>query len=64
MTVTSSGPAHRRARWQWPDAYSASIADPPRRPRPVILRSSCGHVLGVGILWRRQRYIAWKRCRY
>lgn len=62
MSVTSNGPIHRRARWRRPIAYSASVADPPRRPRLVLLRSSCRHVLGVGLVWRRQRYLAWKRC--
>lgn len=62
MSVSTNAPIHRRARWQWPDAYSASLAEPRRFPRAVVLRSSCGHMLGVGIVWRRQRYIAWKRC--
>lgn len=53
---------HARARWSWPIAYSASVADPPRWLRPVLLRSSCGHLLGVGLVWHRQRYVAWKRC--
>ena len=61
--VSASGPAHTRAHWMRPIAYSSSIAKPFRRPRLVLLRSSCGPVLGVGIAWRRQRYLAWKRCR-
>lgn len=62
MSVSTSGPVHRRARWTRPHAYSASVADPPPRARPVVLRSSCGHLLGVGIVGRRQRFLAWKRC--
>jgi hypothetical protein len=46
-----------------PIAYSSTVADPPRLPRPTLLRSPCGHVLGVGIVWRRQRFVAWKACR-
>lgn len=61
--ISSSGPTHTRARWMRPSAYSASVADPPPHPRLVVLRSSCGHVLGVGVVGRRQRYLAWKRCR-
>jgi hypothetical protein len=62
MNAANNGPIHHRARWIRPHAYSATVANPPPRPRPVVLRSSCGHVLGVGIVGRRQRYIAWKRC--
>lgn len=62
MTAYTNAPPHRRARWIRPIAYSASVAAPPTWPRPVILRSSCGHVLGIGLVWRRQRYVAWKRC--
>jgi hypothetical protein len=40
-----------------------SLASPRNRPKAVILRSSCGHVLGVGLIWKRQRYITWKACR-
>jgi hypothetical protein len=59
VTVSTNRPAHR-PRWRF-DAYAASVAQP-RRPRPVVLRSSCGHVLGVGIVGRRQRYLAWRTC--
>lgn len=45
-----------------PSVYSATVADPPRLPRPVLLRYSCGHVGGIGIVWRRQRYLRWARC--
>lgn len=62
MIASTSGPIHRRARWRWPDAYSASVADPPPHPHPVLLRNTCGHVLGVGIVGRRQRFLVWKRC--
>lgn len=54
---------HDHARWVRPRAYSASMAFPQTRPRLVILRSSCGHMLGVGIVGKRQRYLAWKTCR-
>lgn len=60
-TVTTR--THDRARWTRPRAYSTSLASPRRRPSFVILRSSCGHMLGVGLVWRRQRYLAWKACR-
>lgn len=62
MSIYTDKP-HTRAEWMRPIAYSASVADPPRWPRPVVLRSSCGHVLGVGVVGRRQRFVAWKRCR-
>jgi hypothetical protein len=62
MTNTSDR-IHHRARWVRPRAYSTSVADAPRRPRFVILRSSCGHVLGVGIVGKRQSYLAWRSCR-
>lgn len=62
MISTSSKP-HAKARWQWPDAYSSGIASPLKRPRLMFLRSSCGHVLGAGTVWKRQRFIAWKTCR-
>jgi hypothetical protein len=62
VTAATSGPVHRRARWILPHAYATSVAEPPPRPRPVVLRSSCGHLLGVGIVGRRQRYLAWKTC--
>jgi hypothetical protein len=62
MTVSTNAPVHRRATWRRPDVYSATVADPPRRPRLVVLRTSCGHALGIGLVWRRQRYLVWKRC--
>lgn len=62
MIAMTNGPIHHRARWTFPRAYSSSVADPPRLPRLVVLRSSCGHVLGVGVVGRRQRCLAWKRC--
>lgn len=63
MTVASNAAPHRRASWRRPIAYSTTVADPPRIPRPVLLRSSCGHLLGIGWLGGRQSYIAWRRCR-
>lgn len=62
MTVYTDATPHRRARLRRPTVYSAPVADPPPFPRPVILRSSCGHLLGVGIVGHRQRYLAWGRC--
>jgi hypothetical protein len=62
VTASTNTPAHARARWVLPHVYSASVADPPPRPRPVVLRSSCGHALGVGVVGRRQRYLAWATC--
>jgi hypothetical protein len=62
MSAMTNGPIHHRARWTMPRAYSSSVADPPQRPRLVLLKSSCGHVLGVGVVGQRQRYLAWKRC--
>jgi hypothetical protein len=53
---------HARAQWRRPIAYATSVADPPRVPRPVLLRSSCGHVLGVGVVGKRQRFIAVRKC--
>lgn len=58
-TYTNLG--HRR-RFRRPIAYRTSVANPPRRPRLVLLRSSCGHLLGAGYVWKRQGYIAWARC--
>ena len=54
---------HSRAKWRRPIVYATSVAEPPRFPRLIVLRSSCGHALGVGLVWRRQRYLAWKRWR-
>jgi hypothetical protein len=62
MNVYESGPIHDRAKWKKPTAYRTSVGEPPRFPRLVVLRSSCGHVLGVGYVWRHQGYIAWKSC--
>ena len=62
MTASASAPVHRRARWVRPWVYAATMSQPLRRPRVTVLRSSCGHVLGVGLVWRRQQYAAWKRC--
>lgn len=61
-TTTAPGLAHR-PRWRRPLAYATSVAAPPRRPRLILLRGSCGHLLGAGIVWHRQRYLAWKACR-
>jgi hypothetical protein len=58
----SSPRIHHRARWRRPIAYRDTVADPPRLPRLVLLRSTCGHMLGLGYVWRHQGYIAWKRC--
>lgn len=54
---------HRKAEWRRPVAYRTSVANPPRFPRPLILRSSCGHALGIGYVFKKQGYIAWKQCR-
>lgn len=43
MSVQSSGPVHTRARYVRPRAYRTTVADPPRLPKLVILRSTCGH---------------------
>lgn len=63
MNPVSNAPVHERARWVTPRAYRSSVATPPRFPRLVILRSSCGHALGVGYVWKHQGFIAWKACR-
>lgn len=54
---------HTKATWIRPIVYSASLAEPRSKPRVKILRSSCHHALGVGLVWRRQRYLTWKACR-
>lgn len=63
MTDIETARTHDRARWVRPLAYSTSLANPFSRPRLVILRSSCGHMLGVGVVWKRQAYLTWKACR-
>jgi hypothetical protein len=61
--ISTNGPTHSSARWRWPLAYRTSVAEPPRYPRLLILRSSCGHALGVGYVWRKQGYITVRTCR-
>ncbi len=61
MSAWTDNP-HKKATWQKPDAYSASMAHPRKYPKVMLLRSSCGHVLGVGLVWKRQSFVAWKRC--
>lgn len=63
MTAYTNAPVHTKAHWRTPLAYRTSMANPRRFPRPVILRSSCKHFLGVGYAWRKQGYITWKTCR-
>ena len=60
--VFSDGPTHRRAKWRGVGTASARPCWRCRRWAAVLLRSSCGHVLGVGIVGKRQRFVAWKRC--
>ena len=60
MSFYPSGPTHTRAKFVRPQAYRATVADPPRFPRPVILRSSCGHTLGVGYVFKHQGYMVWR----
>lgn len=60
--ITTNRP-HSRAQWTRPRAYSASLASPRRHPSLTILRGTCGHALGLGLVWRRQRYLTWKACR-
>lgn len=62
MSVTTNR-VHKRARFKRPDIYRTSVASPPRFPRLVILRSSCGHALGVGYVWKHQGYIRVRSCR-
>lgn len=62
MFVADDRVVHR-ARWMKPIAYRATVADPPRRPRLLVLRGSCGHMLGVGYVNKHQGYVAWKTCR-
>lgn len=54
---------HAKAAWRRPIAYRSALADQRRLPRPVLLRSSCGHVLGVGYIWRKQGFITVRTCR-
>ena len=61
--IFASRPTHSRATWARPMAYRTTVAHPPRLPRLVVLRSSCGHALGVGYVWKRQGFVTWKRCR-
>lgn len=59
----TNAPPHRRARLRRPTYTNASVASPPKRPRLMLLRSSCGHVLGVALVGRRQRVVQWAACR-
>ena len=63
MSTYQSGPIHKRATFRRPTYTNATVANPPRRARVVLLRSSCGHVLGVGVIGKRQRIIRWAVCR-
>jgi hypothetical protein len=63
MNISASGPTHTRARYTRPRAYRTTVANPPRWPRLVVLRSTCGHALGVGYVWHHQGFISWKACR-
>lgn len=63
MSVSTNGPVHRRSRLTRPRVYRATVANPPRVPRPVVLRSSCGHLLGIGYVWGHQGFLTWKACR-
>lgn len=62
MTTHQYPPGHE-TRWCRPTYTNASLADPLPYPRPVLLRSSCGRVIGAAIVGRCQRVIQWKRCR-
>lgn len=61
--ISTNAPVHSKASWRRPTYVNASMADPLPFPRPVLLRSSCGHILGAGVVGRRQRFIQWKSCR-
>lgn len=61
MSTMTNRPS-ARPQWRRPIAYSASMAEPKRFPRPMILRDSRGYALGVGIVGKRQRILAVRRC--
>ena len=61
--MTASDQHHAKPTWRRPIAYRTSLAEPRRLPRPVVLRSSCGHALGLGYVWRKQGYVAVRSCR-
>lgn len=63
MAAQTNRQPHTRATLRRPIMYRTSVANPPRRPRLLVLRSSCGHVLGVGYVWRKQGYLTWAVCR-
>ena len=63
MSQILTNAIHHKAKWRKPDAYHTSVAHPLRYPRPVILRSSCGHIIGIGYVFKKQGYVAWKQCR-
>jgi hypothetical protein len=63
VSAYTDGPVHTHSRFTRPRAYRTTVADPPRRPRLVVLRSSCRHFLGIGYVWKRQGFITWKVCR-
>lgn len=63
MTAYTNGPTHTRARWRRPTFTRTSLAAPPRWGAGV-LRSSCGHALGLYALYgARQAALQWKACR-
>lgn len=62
MTAYTNGPIHKRPRFRRPTYANATMADP-RPLRLHLLRSSCGHVLGIALVGRRQRVIQWAVCR-
>lgn len=48
-----------------PDVYRATLAAHCRSrfPRPVVLRAGCGHMLGIGYLYKHQGFLTWRSCR-
>lgn len=54
---------HKRPKFRRPTYTNATVANPPRHARLMFLRSSCGHVLGLAVVSKRQRVIQWAVCR-
>ena len=59
----SQNPIHKRPEFRRLTYTNATVANPPRHARLMFLRSSCGHVLGLGVVGKRQRFIQWAVCR-
>lgn len=63
MPTYASGPVHQKSSYRRPTFTRTSLA-PPRRWRAGVLRSSCGHLLGLYALYgARQAAWQWKECR-